>query len=393
MLTPASHRLTLSAVYAEQRDQEFAWTAEHRQLRETVRAVLASRAPVSRARELAGTGARHDPELWAALAGDIGLQGLALPEEHGGSGATLVELAVVADEMGRVLHGGPFLSTVALAAPALLAADDPVAAEYLPRIAEGELTATLALDARVTADPGGRLTGGADLVLDGADADLLLVPAGPDLYAVEAGTGVGTDGLERTDLDVLDGTRRIGRLRFGDVAARRVGEPGSGAVAVAAARRVAAVVVAAEQVGGMEACVARTAEYARTRRQFGRLIGSFQGVKHRLADMAVRLELGRAAAYWAAWQQPGDQEFELGALVARAFCSPAYLQTAFDTIQLHGGIGFTWEHDAHLYVRRARADLSLLGTPAQVRAELEPLVLAAAAALSGAAGQQEGTAA
>jgi alkylation response protein AidB-like acyl-CoA dehydrogenase len=137
----------------------------------------------------------------------------------------------------------------------------------------------------------------------------------------------------------------------------------------------------------MDACVALTAEYARTRRQFGRLIGSFQGVKHRLADMAVRLELARAAAYWAAWQQPGTPEFELGALVARAYCSPAYVQTAFDTVQLHGGIGFTWEHDAHLYVRRARADLSLLGTPAQVRAELEPVVLAAAAALGAAAGQ------
>jgi alkylation response protein AidB-like acyl-CoA dehydrogenase len=380
-------------VYAEQRDQEFAWTAEHRQLRETVRAVLSDRAPVPRARELAGSGARHDPELWAALAGDIGLQGLALPEEHGGSGATLVDLAVVADEMGRVLYGGPFLSTVALAAPALLAADDPAAAaEYLPRIAEGTLTATLALGAAVTADAGGRLTGTADLVLDGADADLLLVPAGPDLYAVEAGA----DGLERTNLDTLDGTRRIGRLALRDVAARRIGDPGTGERAVAAARRVATVVVAAEQVGGMDTCVARTAEYARTRRQFGRLIGSFQGVKHRLADMAVRLELGRAAAFWAAWQQPGTPDFELGALVARAHCAPAYLQTAFDTIQLHGGIGFTWEHDAHLFVRRARADLSLLGTPAQVRAELEPAVLAAAAALdsaAAAAGQDQGAAA
>jgi alkylation response protein AidB-like acyl-CoA dehydrogenase len=374
-------------VYAEQRDQEFAWTAEHRQLRETVRSVLAARAPVARARELADAGARHDGELWAALAGDIGLQGLTLPEEHGGSGASLVELAVVADEMGRVLHGGPFLSTVALAAPALLAADDPAAAaEYLPRLADGELTATLALDAEVTADGSGRLTGSADLVLDGADADLLLVPAGADLYAVEAGA----DGLERTNLDTLDRTRRIGRLALRDVAGRRVGESGAGGHAVALARRVGAVVVAAEQVGGMEACVARTAEYARTRRQFGRLIGSFQGVKHRLADMAVRLELGRAAAYWAAWQQPGTADFELGALVARAHCSPAYLQTAFDTVQLHGGIGFTWEHDAHLFVRRARADEALLGTPAQARAELEPLVLAAAAALDGGAGQNEG---
>ena len=365
-------------MYAEQRDQEFAWTAEHRQLRETVRAVLADRAPVERARELGATGARHDPELWTALAEDIGLQGLTLPEEHGGAGATLVDLAVVADEMGRVLYGGPFLSTVALAAPALLAAaDQAVNADYLPRLADGSLTATLALSGDVSADPGGRLTGSADLVLDGADADLLLVPAGSGLWAVEAGA----DGLERTNLDTLDTTRRIGRLAFSGVAARKVGENGAGRRAVATARLVASVVMAAEQVGGMDACVSRTAEYARTRRQFGRLIGSFQGVKHRLADMAVRLELSRAAAYWAAWQQPGEPGFELGALIARSQCSEAYLRSAFDTIQLHGGIGFTWEHDAHLYVRRARADLTLLGTPAQARAELEPTVLAAVSAL------------
>ena len=382
MLTPASHPFTLCAVYAEQRDQEFAWTAEHRQLRETVRAVLADRAPVERARELGAAGARHDPELWAALADDIGLQGLTLPEEYGGAGATLVDLAIVADEMGRVLYGGPFLSTVALAAPALLAAaDDGVNADYLPRLAEGSLTATLAPDADVTADAGGRLTGRADLVPDGADADLLLVPAGSALYAVEAGA----DGLQRTNLDTLDTTRRIGRVELSGVAARRVGEPDAGRGAVAQARRVAAVVLAAEQVGGMDACVSTTAEYARTRRQFGRLIGSFQGVKHRLADMAVRLELSRSAAYWAAWQQPGEPDFELGALIARAQCSEAYLRTAFDTIQLHGGIGFTWEHDAHLYVRRARTDLTLLGTPAQARAELEPTVLAAVSALGGGA--------
>jgi alkylation response protein AidB-like acyl-CoA dehydrogenase len=368
-------------VYAEQRDQVFGWTGEHRQLRETVRGLLTDRAPLARARWLAEAGQRHDPELWSALAKDVGLQGLTLPEEHGGFGGTLLDLAIVADEMGQVLHGGPFFATVALASPALLASGDRAArAEYLPRVADGSLTATLALAAEVTADNAGRLTGTADLVLDGADADLVLVPASRSLYAVEAGA----PGLTRTNLETLDGTRRIGRIALEGVAARRVGDPGTGDAAVAEARQVASVLMAAEQVGGMDACVARTADYARTRRQFGRLIGSFQGVKHRLADMAVRLEIARSAAYWAAWQDPGSRDFAVGAAVARSYCSESFLQTALDTVQLHGGIGFTWEHDAHLFVRRARADLSLLGTPAQVRAALEPAVLASAATRDGA---------
>jgi alkylation response protein AidB-like acyl-CoA dehydrogenase len=382
-------------VYAEQRDPEFGWTGEHRQLRETVRGLLAERAPVSRSRELAEVGERYDPALYAALAEQVGLQGLALPERFGGYGGTLLDLAIVVEEMGRVLHGGPFFPTVALAAPALMAsADEGACAEYLPRIADGTLTAALAVvegsgvwsadDVSTTADVGGLLTGAKFPVLDGADADLLVLaargPEGVSLYLVEPGT----PGLRRAPMETLDGTRRMGRLTLDRTPARRIGAPGQGWAAVVQAREVASVLMAAEQVGAMAACVELTAEYAKTRRQFGRLIGSFQGVKHRLADMAVRLEMSRSAAYWAAWQDPGTDEFSFGAATARSFCSEAYLQTAQDTIQLHGGIGFTWEHDAHLHLRRARADMALLGTPAQVRAELETTVLAAAAELDSA---------
>ncbi|MCW0213223.1 MAG: acyl-CoA/acyl-ACP dehydrogenase [Pseudonocardia sp.] len=379
-------------MYAEQRDPEFGWTGEHRQLRETVRGLLAERAPVSRSRELAESGARHDAALYSALAEQVGLQGLALPERFGGYGGTLLDLAIVAEEMGRVLYGGPFFPTVALAAPALMAsADEEACAEYLPRIADGSVTATLAVvegsgvwspdDVLTVADAGGRLTGAKFPVLDGVDADLLVVaargPEGISLYVVEGGA----EGLQRSALEILDGTRRMGRVTFDATPARRIGAPGHGWAAVTQAREVASVLMAAEQVGAMAACVELTAEYARTRRQFGRLIGSFQGVKHRLADMAVRLEMSRSAAYWAAWQDPGTEEFAFGAGTARSFCSEACLQTGQDTIQLHGGIGFTWEHDAHLYLRRARADMTVLGTPAQVRAELETTVLAAAAEL------------
>jgi alkylation response protein AidB-like acyl-CoA dehydrogenase len=368
---------------------EFTWTPEQQDLRASTRRLLQNRAPLSRTRELAEAGTRHDPELWTAMAQQAGLQGIALPEEHGGSGGSWVDLALVLEEAGRVLLGGPFLSTVVLAAEAQLGSGDARAqADYLPRLAEGELTATLAVaeaDGRwrpesVTtraegSGPQARLTGNKELVLDGVDADLLLVLArgdrGLSLYAVEAGAA----GLEPERLDVLDLTRPMARLHLRDVPARLVGEEGAGWAAVEHVRRAASVLLAAEHVGAMATLVDRTAEHARTRRAFGRPIGAFQGVKHRLADMAVRLEMSRSAAYWAAWQEPGSPDAAMGAAVAGSYCSEAFLQTAKDTIQLHGGTGFTWEHDAHLFLRRARADASLVAAPAEHRAALVPLVL------------------
>jgi alkylation response protein AidB-like acyl-CoA dehydrogenase len=369
-------------VFAEQSAPVFDRTPEQRALREVVRALLADRAPVSRAREPAEHGRRHDPELWAVLAADIGVPGLLVPEHLGGSGAGLTELAAVVEEAGRVLLGGPLFPTAGLAVPALLAsADDGACADLLPGIAGGTTTATLAVpttwradDVAVTADDG-TLTGTCPLVLDGADADLVLVAArgtaGVRLYAVDGAAA----GLRREPLATLDLTRTMAHLALDRVPARAIG---AGWDAVLAARDVAAVLMAAEQVGGMDAAVAATAEHARTRRQFGRPVGAFQGVKHRLADMAVRLELARSATEWAAWQRPGAPEFRVGALVARIHASEAYLQTAMDMVQLHGGTGFTWEHDAHLHVRRARADHALLGTPAALRAELAPLIEGAA---------------
>jgi alkylation response protein AidB-like acyl-CoA dehydrogenase len=368
---------------------EFTWTPEQQDLRASTRRLLAQRAPLARTRELAESGTRTDPALWTAMAQQAGLQGLALPEEHGGSGGSWVELAVVLEEMGRVLLGGPFLSTVVLGAEALLASGDAAAqAEHLPAIAEGERTATLAVvegDGRWRADSIAtratgsgaevRLSGTKELVLDGADADLVLVLAqgerGLSLYAVDRGA----DGFAAERLDPLDLTRPLARLILRDVPARLVGEDGGGAAVLEHVRRAAAVLLAAEQVGAMSTLVDLTAEHARTRRAFGRPIGAFQGVKHRLADMAVRLEMSRSAAYWAAWQPPGSPDAAMGAAVAGSYCSESFLQTAKDTIQLHGGTGFTWEHDAHLFLRRARADATLAGSPAEHRAALVPLVL------------------
>jgi alkylation response protein AidB-like acyl-CoA dehydrogenase len=363
---------------------EFDWTDEQTDLRSGLQRLLRERAPIASARALGESGGRHDPATWRAFA-DAGLTSLALPENYGGAGASPVELAIVGEELGRVLHGGPFLSTAVLAAYALLATeDDDACSTYLPAIAGGELTAALAVaedggawrESGVTTeaaqrDGEHRLTGHKPLVLDGHDADLLLVGArdgaGVSLYAVEATA----PGITRTALATLDLTRPMAALTFAATPARLIGKAGGGWDAVESALRTAWIFIAAEQAGGSAQAVEVTAEYARTRRQFGRDIGAFQGVKHRLADMAVRAELSRSAAYWAAWQEPGSPEAVMGAHVAAAYCGDSYLQTAKDMIQLHGGIGFTWEHDAHLYLRRARADAGLLGGPSAHRSQLE----------------------
>ncbi|WP_137294462.1 acyl-CoA dehydrogenase family protein [Nocardioides dongxiaopingii] len=365
---------------------EFAWTSEHHDLRVAVRRLMTTRAPVDRARALAADGVRHDAELWATMAEQLGLQALDVPEEHGGVGGSLVDVAVVLEEMGAVLHGGPFLSTAVLAVEVLreLAPVADVAGELLGRIAEGGTTVAVALaedgrawspDAvRTTAtapapDGAVRLTGTKQLVLDGADADLLLVLARTGdgaRWCLVDGTA---DGVTRERQDGLDLTRPSATVRLADAPGQVLGDV-DGVEVADRVRTVASVLLAAEQVGAAAEVVRRTAEHATTRRQFGRPVGSFQGVKHRLADMAVRVEMARSAAYWAAFQERGSADLELGALVARSYCSDALLQTAKDCIQLHGGIGFTWEHDAHLFLRRARLDATLLGDTRDARERL-----------------------
>ncbi|MGY1716512.1 acyl-CoA dehydrogenase family protein [Geodermatophilus sp. SYSU D01106] len=367
---------------------EFTWTPEQLDLRSSTRRLLETRAPLARTRELAEAGRRRDEAAWTAMTQQVGLLALGVPEEHGGAGGSRVEQAVVFEEAGRVLLGGPLLPTV-LAIEALLAAgDDAALEEHLPGLVEGERTATLAVlgstgrwrpssptTVATRSGDGAVLSGTEELVLDGADADLLLVLAraegGPTLYAVPRDA----EGVTVERLDVLDLTRPMARLHLAAVPARPLGLTGGGAGVVERVHRAAAVLVAAEQVGAMDTLVARTAEYARTRRAFGRPIGAFQAVKHRLADMAVRLEMSRSAAAWAAFQDPGSADEAFGAAVAASYCGEAFLQAAKDTIQLHGGVGFTWEHDAHLFLRRARAAATLTGPPSEHRAALVPLVL------------------
>jgi len=364
----------------------FHWTAEHEEFRGVVRKLTETRVPLACA-PAPGSQDPAERELWRTWTDELGLPGLVIPEEHGGAGFSRLELAIAATELGRAVAGGPLLASAVLATEALLALDDDTAAEVLPALAAGTAIATLAVtegsrrwqpeDVTTTiADSGTgppRLTGTKDAVLGAADAALLVVAArenaGISLFLAEPG-----DGVEVTPLEVLDGSRPMARVTLRDAPARRVGEAGQGWAAVERALEAGTVFLAAEQVGGSRALLDAAVEHAKTRVQFGQPIGRFQGVKHRLADMAARTELASAAAAWAAWQPPGSDAAAHGAAVAGAYCSEAYLETALDAIQVHGGMAITWEHHAHRFLRRARADAAVLRAPREHRRQLEAVI-------------------
>jgi alkylation response protein AidB-like acyl-CoA dehydrogenase len=323
----------------------------------------------------------YDPEVWRRMASELGLPGLVIPEEHGGSGFGFNELALVLEEMGRVLLCAPFFSTVALAANALLASGDAdVMAEHLPGIAAGETVATLALTEesgrwdeagiQTTASESGsgyRLDGHKTYVVDGAEASLVLVVAraagGFGLFAV-AGEA---QGLERTRLETMDLTRKQARLELAGTPAVLVGEIG-GWSAIARVLDRAAVALAAEQAGGAERCLEMATEYAKERVQFGREIGSFQAIKHKCTNILMEVESAKSAAYYAGWAAAeAEDELPVAASLAKAYCSEAFFHAAAENIQIHGGIGVTWEHPAQLYLKRAKTSQLMLGDPAYHR--------------------------
>jgi alkylation response protein AidB-like acyl-CoA dehydrogenase len=354
-------------------------TAEEQSLRDSVRRFAAERSPLSAIRELIDAGEPYDPGVWKQLAAQLGLAGLIIPEQYGGAEAGYSALSVALSELGAGLVPSPLLASGVLAAAALLRLNDDVARQdLLPGIASGELVATLAITGgprglgeaagaggHVTAAGTGEavtLTGELAPVVNGAQADVLLVPAaGAEtiaIYLVDREAA----GLSREPLTSVDHTRALARIRLDHVPARALS--GDAGAALAAATDVANLALASEQSGGMAACLAMTSEYARLRVAFGQPIGAFQAVKHRLADMETAWELSRAALREAA--RTADEEpgaFSAAASVARVLTSGPYFTAAADTIQLHGGIGFTWEHDAHLYYKNALAGKVLLGGP------------------------------
>jgi alkylation response protein AidB-like acyl-CoA dehydrogenase len=355
---------------------EFQFTDEQRQLREAVTAFCADRFDEPTVRRLMASDVPHDAGTWARLGAELGVLGLSVPESDGGVGGSLVDQAVAVEVLGAALACGPVVGTVYLAIPALVAAPrGEVRDALLAALVDGSRTAAFVDADGVTAD-GDTVTGRVAQVVDGSLADEILVAArgsdGVSLYAVD----VTAAGVTRTPLATLDQTRTQARVEFDSAPARSVAGPEEADRVVEHALRVGCALLAVEQVGAAQHLLDLSVAYAKDRIQFGRPIGSFQAVKHRLADLLVDVEHARSAAYHAVWAlTDGSDDPALAAAIAQAVCSAALTRVATDTIQVHGGIGFTWEHQAHLYYKRAVTDAVLLGSAEQHRDRVAAIVL------------------
>jgi len=338
-----------------------------KEMRSSVRQLLANRAPAAAVLARTETAEPYDRALWRALAVDMGCAGIAVPEKFGGVGASWRELATVAEEFGRTVAPVPYLGA-AMATAALLAGGDE---DLLPAVAAGETTAVLVtpFGAPAPADPaisGDALTGTVTGVADALAADLLLVPTPSGLFAVDAAVA------RLTPLVSLDQTRALADVTFDASSARLVGPAGP---AWDAALATGAALLASEQLGVAQWCLDTTVEYLKTRHQFGRPVGSFQALKHRLAELWVAVTQARAVARYAAGcLADDDPDLPVAVALAQAHCGPVAVRAAEECVQLHGGIGFTWEYPAHLYLKRAKADAIGLGTAERHRAILAELV-------------------
>ena len=359
----------------------FSFTAEQEEFRTGLRRFLERASPPTEVRRLMETAAGWERDGWRALNRELGLSGVAIPEAYGGQGFGLVELGIVLEEMGRTLVCAPYFASSVLAAGAILnAGSEAEKRALLPGIASGDVVATLAVtepngrwDAggiAATATPTGkkfRLDGVKSFVLDGHTADLVVVLARRPGSSGAAGLSFFTvagnaPGLARRALTVLDPTRKQARLELSGVEAALLGDEGGAAGPLAKTLTQAAVCLANEMVGGAEKLREAALDYAKLRVQFGRSIASFQSMKHKQADMLVEVELAKSAAYYAAAAaDEGDPELPALASLAKACASDTYMQTAIHAIQIHGGIGFTWDNDTHLWFKRAKSSEVLLG--------------------------------
>ncbi len=362
---------------------KFSFTDEQEQIRAMVRRFLAEQSPTTEIRRLMATDNGWERAGWQRLSSELGLTSVHIPEAYGGQGLGFVELAIVLEEMGRGLLCAPYFASVVLAANAILnAGSEDQKQELLPGIAAGETVATLAFTENnglwdstgvaLTATPAGgsyRLSGVKSFVLDGHTADLIIVLArapgssgdsGLSFFSVRGDAA----GLDRQLLKSVDSTRKLARLTFNDVRGELLGEPGAAAAPFAATLDQAAVCLANEMVGGADQLRQSALDYAMMRMQFGRPIASFQAIKHKCADMLVEVELAKSAAYYAA-EAAAENDPDLPALasLAKACAADAFMQTARETIQLHGGIGFTWDNDTHLWFKRAKSSEVFLGSP------------------------------
>jgi alkylation response protein AidB-like acyl-CoA dehydrogenase len=369
---------------------KFAFNEEQDELRRQARTFLDKHSSSERVRAAMQLDRGYEEDVWRRIGGELGWTAITIPEKHGGLGLGYVELVALFEETGRALLCSPLFSTVALGTNALLAAGDSErAAELLPSIAAGETTATLAYieesgdwgpgpvraTARLDHDQY-VLDGVKTFVPDGHSADWLVVAARAPGSGGEEGLGLfalpgNTPGVTRRLLPTMDQTRKLAEVVLDGVrlpASARLGGDGSAWPAISRTLDLAAIALASEQVGGAQRCLDMTVEYAKDRKQFGRPIGSFQAIKHKCADMLLKVESARSAAYYAGWAATvGEPDVPAVASLAKAYCSDAYFHCASEAIQIHGGVGFTWEYDVHLHFKRARSTESFLGSPSHHR--------------------------
>lgn len=366
---------------------KFSFTDEQQEFRSVLRRFLEDKSPTTEVRRLMETDEGCDPEVWRQLCQELGLTAIHIPESYGGQGFGVGELAIAVEEMGRALLCAPYFASTVMAATAILkAGNEDQKRLMLPDIASGETVATLALaensgawdtsGVAMTATASGdkyTLEGTKSFVLDGCTAGVIVVVArkagssGDDGVSFFTVAGDAAN-LERVQLNSMDPTRKLARLTFSGVDAELLGEEGAAAGPLAETLDVAAICLANEMVGGAERLRESAVEYANMRVQFGRAIGSFQTLKHKAADMLLEVELAKSAAYYAAAAADEDDE-EVSALasLAKAAAADVYMQTAVHTVQIHGGIGFTWDNDTHLWFKRAKSSEVFLGGSAYHR--------------------------
>ena len=355
----------------------FDFSDEQKELQDQARQFLAEKCPPRVVRNVLDGGDSHDRELWKALAG-MGFLGVSIPEKFGGAGAGYLELCVIAEEIGRALAPVPFASTVCLAADALLiAGSEAQKQKWLPAIASGEAIGTLALfegsgnpsaNAIKLAASGGVLNGVKKPVPDGAIADFAIVAARTGSSGRESDIGLflvdmKAGGVDAKPIDNIDPSRGQAELTFRDCKAELLGPPDEGWSILSHLLDRAAVLMAFEQIGGADRALEMARDYALDRIAFGRPIGSFQAIKHMLADMYVSATLARSNSYFGAWAlSTGAGELPEAAATARVSATQAFQLCAKNNIQVHGGMGFTWEFDCHLYYRRSNALALALGS-------------------------------
>jgi alkylation response protein AidB-like acyl-CoA dehydrogenase len=362
----------------------FAFNEEQETLRTAARSFLGDHSSSAKVRQVMETERGYDPEVWKRIGAELGWPSIIIPEDYGGSGMTYVELVGLLEEMGSALLCAPFFSTVCLAGNALLVGGtEEQKQEHLPNIAFGETTATLAytepkgrwdasgIEAVAKKDGGDFVLNGTKMfVPDGHTADLLIVAARSQGSVAEEGVSLfvlpaDTAGVERRLLPTMDQTRKQAEIKLSDVrvpASALMGNEGGGWEILSRTLDLAAVALSAEQVGGAQKCLDMSVEYSKERVQFGRLIGSFQAIKHKCADMLLRVESARSASYYAGCRAAENaEELPVIAALAKAYCSDAYFHCAAESIQIHGGVGFTWEYDVHLHFKRAKSTETFLG--------------------------------